>query len=239
MKIVSRFSDAYDYEQSVDRKDSVTYVRNYASGKVTNTSPSGRIKPLGDVPNGLYLKVGEKLTHIPLTGANRVHKDTVSYLQDYKYCPTFKRLEKVTNAANTHSFWGGVTHHGMTYLVDTVGCEHTGKLFVNKKMIEFIKRANFNVVMEPEVLEYLTGEVGLMVVHGYDVVKYVNDFSLQASGLYEAYVTKFGGNISSLIDMSLSTQEDIGRFTLTDKEKLTRKGFDSKVSFRNRKAVYQ
>jgi hypothetical protein len=234
MRIVSRFTDAYDYEESVARGDDVIYHRRCSVGMIDKQ------KTLQDVAGGLYLKLGGKLVLLTLGRLNYPAADKVEHMVDYTYCPVYKTKNKVICTRKRRNNFGGFKpdqFFGITYLEDMVGSEYTGKVFVNKKMAEFIKIAKSKVVNEPKVLEKLTGEVGLMVVQSYNrsQVQYVNDFSLQASGLFEAYQAKFGENIAGLIDMSLSTKEVCNDFVISDKDQLTRKGFDSKLSFRNRK----
>lgn len=239
MKIVSRFTDAYDYGQSIDRNDDVIYHREYKHGEVDNVFNRKRRKPLQEVPEGLYLKVGCKLRFVSTGRINLPAANEVAHLQDYDYCADTKKSEKIVNRELMYNSFSGFfdvcTSFGITYMNHTNVCEFSGKVFVNKKMAAFILLAEGKQVDEPKVLEYLTGEVGLMVVRGYDIVKYVNDFSLQASGLYEAYQAQFEDNIAALVDMSLSTKEEVGEFVISDKEQLTRKGFDNMISFRHRK----
>lgn len=231
MKIISRFTDVYDFTMNVSFDDTLEYRRDYAVSKVLNTQVLRDLL----VSRKHYVDYAYSIC-VVLVGMRAFKlsfkESTVGHTS---YCSVHKKLVTTRDSITR---WGDDFHDRKAYNQPSIGTS-TGSIAVRPEFAKLLASPlrvdSLDAGLLREQLGCTAGVAILKYERAKEMLEVFQDFSFQTSGLTETLL-----NLMSIEQASAS----IENYLIQDKPlvdsrddltKVVSAGFDKKQSFRNRK----
>lgn len=229
MKIISRFTDFYDYAESVDRDDTVVYVREFSEVTLDSnaTDSDTLILLIGEVQLTVTLKYTErrKFSHF---FHNTIYQKPIGTPLDYS------KVEK--SLVEGYSSGRYLDEYFRCFSKETGNTNITsidGELLLTPHLLEaYITTDTYSTIVKTVSTKLreelnITAPISLIYKKGI-----FNNFSIQASKLMPLVERV---RVAAEIDNFLVRDLPIEVANSSDKVKIESKGLDFKRSFRHRK----